>query len=586
MPHLTRRLQLASLAALFAIAACHPSAGAPPKTTAAAVERPPAKFPEGWRFEAGGKASFAPDAMVSSNSELASRAGVEIMKRGGNAVDAAVATGFALAVTHPSAGNLGGGGFMVIRMADGRTAAIDYREVAPLAATRDMYLDEQGNLTDKSVIGPLASGVPGSVAGMTAALAKYGNLSLQEVIEPAIKLARDGFIVDSALYGSLRSSRDKITRFEGASVFFPNGEPVQPGTRLVQPALARTLQMIADQGPDAFYKGEIADSIAAAMKRDGGIITKEDLARYKPIWRTPIESTYRGYSIIAMPPSSSGGITTVETLNILETFDKLPAFGSAAYDHLVAEAFRRAFIDRNTKLGDPAFVNVPVAELTSKAYAKELASSIESNEASRTPSFAASAGEPMHTTHYSVADSKGNAVATTTTINSGYGSGVFIRGAGFFMNNEMDDFSAQPGHANQFGLVQGEANAIVPGKRMLSAMSPTIVLDKDGKLFLVVGAAGGPTIITATTQIILNAIDNHMTLADAMRAPRLHHQAWPDSLFYERGGVAPATLDSLRAMGHHPMTRGSIANANGVMKVEGGYMGLSEPRSSGGAVGY
>jgi gamma-glutamyltranspeptidase/glutathione hydrolase len=586
MPHLTRRLQLASLAALFALAACHPSAAAPPKTTAAAVERPPAKFPEGWRFEAGGRASFARDAMVSSNSELASRAGVEILERGGNAVDAAVATGFALAVTHPSAGNLGGGGFMVIRMADGRTAALDYREIAPLAATRDMYLDEQGNLTDKSVIGPLASGVPGAVAGMTEALAKYGNLSLREVIAPAIRLARDGFIVDSALYGSLRSSSEKITRFEGAAVFFPNGEPVQPGTRLVQPALARTLQLIADRGPDAFYKGEIADSIAAEMKRDGGIITKEDLAGYKPIWRTPIQSTYRGYSIIAMPPSSSGGITTVETLNILETFDELPPFGSAAYDHLVAEAFRRAFIDRNTKLGDPAFVNVPVAELTSKAYAKELASSIEADEASRTPSFSASAGEPMHTTHYSVADSKGNAVATTTTINSGYGSGVFIRGAGFFMNNEMDDFSAQPGHANQFGLVQGEANAIVPGKRMLSAMSPTIVLDKDGKLFLVVGAAGGPTIITATTQIILNAIDNHMTLADAMRAPRLHHQAWPDSLFYERGGIAPATLDSLRTMGHHPVTRGSIANANAVMRVEGGYMGLSEPRSSGGAVGY
>jgi gamma-glutamyltranspeptidase/glutathione hydrolase len=524
--------------------------------------------------------------MVSSNSELASRAGVEILERGGNAVDAAVATGFALAVTHPSAGNLGGGGFMVIRMADGRTAALDYREIAPLAATRDMYLDEQGNLTDKSVIGPLASGVPGSVAGMTEALAKYGNLSLREVIAPAIRLARDGFIVDSALYGSLRSSSEKITRFEGASVFFPNGEPVQPGTRLVQPALARTLQLIADQGPDAFYRGEIADSIAAEMKRDGGIITKEDLASYKPIWRTPIQSTYRGYSIIAMPPSSSGGITTVETLNILETFDKLPPFGSAEYDHLVSEAFRRAFIDRNTKLGDPAFVNVPVAELTSKSYAKGLASTIDSDEASRTPSFSASAGEPMHTTHYSVADSKGNAVATTTTINSGYGSGVFIRGAGFFMNNEMDDFSAQPGHANQFGLVQGEANAIVPGKRMLSAMSPTIVLGKDGKLFLVVGAAGGPTIITATTQIILNAIDNHMTLADAMRAPRLHHQAWPDSLFYERGGIAPATLDSLRTMGHHPVARGSIANANAVMKVEGGFMGLSEPRSSGGAVGY
>jgi len=586
MPPAPGRSKLALLATLFVVAACHPSAGAPPETGAGVAARPAAHFPEGWRFEAGGNASFARDAMVSSNSELASRAGVEIMERGGNAVDAAVATGFALAVTHPSAGNLGGGGFMVIRMADGRTAALDYREIAPLAATRDMYLDEHGKLTDKSVIGPLASGVPGSVAGMTAALAKYGNLSLQEVMAPAIRLARDGFVVDSALYFSLRSSKEKITRFNGSAVFFPNGEPLQPGARLVQPALARTLQLIADRGPDAFYKGEIADSIAAEMKRDGGIITKEDLANYKPIWRTPIRSTYRGYSIIAMPPSSSGGITTVETLNILETYDKLPPFGSAHYDHLVAEAFRRAFVDRNTKLGDPAFVNVPVAELTSKSYAKELASTIDADESSRTPRFGATAGEPMHTTHYSVADSKGNAVATTTTINSGYGSGVFIRGAGFFMNNEMDDFSAQPGHANQFGLVQGEANAIVPGKRMLSAMSPTIVLDKDGKLFLVVGAAGGPTIITATTQIILNAIDNHMTLADAMRAPRLHHQAWPDTLFFERGGIAPATLDSLRAMGHHPVTRGSIANANGVMKVDGGFMGLSEPRSSGGAVGY
>jgi gamma-glutamyltranspeptidase/glutathione hydrolase len=573
------------VAAHFAMAACRPPAGAPPETKSVAA-RAAAQFPEGWRFAAGGGASFAADAMVSSNSELASRAGVEILKRGGNAVDAAVATGFALAVTHPAAGNLGGGGFMVIRMADGRNAAIDYREIAPLAATRNMYLDADGKLTDKSVIGPLASGVPGSVAGMSAALAKFGNLPLKEVIAPAIRLARDGFVVDSALYRSLRGSSRKITRFDGAAVFFPGGEPVQPGTRLVQPALARTLQAIADGGPDAFYKGAIADSIAAQMKRDGGIITKADLADYKPMWRTPIESTYRGYSIIAMPPSSSGGITTVETLNILETFDKLPPFGSAEYDHLVVEAFRRAFIDRNTRLGDPAFVNVPVAELTSKSYAKELASTIKADRASRTPSFAASAREPMHTTHYSVADSKGNAVATTTTINSSYGSGVYISGAGIFMNNEMDDFSAQPGHANQFGLVQGEANAIVPGKRMLSAMSPTVVLDGDGKLFLVIGAAGGPTIITATTQIILNAIDNHMTLADAMRAPRLHQQAWPDSVFYERGGISPATLDSLQAMGHRFGERGSIANANGVMRVNGGYMGLSEPRSSGGAVGY
>ena len=583
MPHATRRFHLVYLAALFAATACNRAGG--PQERPAAVGTA-ADFPEGWRFAEGGEASFARDAMVSSNSDLASRAGVEIMAKGGNAVDAAVATGFALAVTHPQAGNLGGGGFMVIRMADGRTAAIDYREIAPLAATRDMFIDAEGKLTDKSTVGALASGVPGSVAGMTEALAKYGTMQLDEVMQPAIRLASEGFIVDSALARSIAGTSSLLTRFEGASLLFPGGKPIGPGERLVQPALARTLRLIAEQGAKAFYRGEIADSIAAEMRRDGGIITKEDLAGYKPLWREPIQSTYRGYKVIAMPPSSSGGITTVETLNILETYDQLPRFGSAEYDHLLAEAFRRAFIDRNTKLGDPAFVKVPVAELTSKAYAKTLASSIEDGQASRTPSFSASAGEPMHTTHYSVADSKGNAVATTTTLNSSFGSGVYVRGAGFFMNNEMDDFSAQPGHANQFGLVQGEANAIVPGKRMLSAMSPTIVLDKDDKLFLVVGAAGGPTIITATTQIILNTIDNKMSLADAMRAPRLHHQAWPDTLFYERGGIVPARLDSLRAMGHQAVARGSIANSNAVMRVEGGFDGLSEPRSSGGAVGY
>lgn len=584
MPHATRRLSLVLLTSLIAVSACQHAGGVPQERPAST--RTVANFPQGWRFAQGGDGSFARDAMVSSNSELASRAGVEILERGGNAVDAAVATGFALAVTHPQAGNLGGGGFMVIRMADGRTAALDYREIAPLAATRDMYIDAEGKLTDKSTVGALASGVPGSVAGMTEALAKYGTLSLAEVMQPAIRLAKEGFSVDSALARAIASSESLITRFEGASLFFPDGKPIAPGQRLVQPALARTLQLIADQGAKAFYQGDIADSLAAEMRRDGGIISTEDLARYEPVWREPVQSTYRGYTVIAMPPSSSGGVTTVETLNILETYDHLPPFGSAQYDHLLAEAFRRAFIDRNTKLGDPAFVKVPIAELTSKSYAKTLAATIDEGESSRTPVFGASAGEPMHTTHYSVADSHGNAVATTTTLNSGFGSGVYVRGAGFFMNNEMDDFAAQPGHPNQFGLVQGEVNAIAPGKRMLSAMSPTIVLDRDGKLFLVVGAAGGPTIITATTQIILNTIDNGMSLADAMRAPRLHHQAWPDTLFYEREGIAPATLDSLRAMGHQLVARGSIANSNAVMRVEGGFAGLSEPRSSGGAVGY
>ena len=586
MPHATRRLHTVLIAALAVVTACQHAAVVAEHPGAAVPGASETRFPQGWRFAVGGESSFAPHAMVASNSDLASQAGVEILERGGNAVDAAVATGFALAVTFPQAGNIGGGGFMVIRMADGRTAALDYREVAPLAATRDMYLDANGNLTDKSLVGALASGVPGAVAGMAEALQKYGTLPLAEVMKPAIRLATEGFVVDSPMTRSLASHRDLITRFEGANVFFPGGDPLPVGTRLVQPALARTLRMIAERGPKAFYEGPAADSLVAQMRRDGGIITTEDLARYRPLWREPVRSTYRGYTVIAMPPSSSGGITTVEALNILETYDRLPPFASAEYDHLVAEAFRRAFIDRNTKLGDPAFVEVPIAQLTSKSYARELRASIDIERASRTPNFAAGVAEPVHTTHYSVADAEGNAVATTTTLNSSFGSGVYVRGAGFFLNNEMDDFAAQPGKANQFGLVQGEVNAVAPGKRMLSAMSPTIVLDRKGKLFLVAGAAGGPTIITATTQLILNTIDNRMSLADAMRAPRIHHQAWPDSMFYEAGGISPEVLDSLSAMGHHPVRRSSIANANAVMRVQGGFVGVSEPRSTGGAVGY
>ncbi|HEU4641621.1 MAG TPA: gamma-glutamyltransferase [Gemmatimonadaceae bacterium] len=569
--------------ALAALAACHPAANAPGH---AVPPRAAATFPSTWRFQSGRTAVTAPHAMVASNSALASEAGVEIMREGGNAVDAAVATGFALAVTYPRAGNIGGGGFMVIRMADGRVAALDYREIAPLAATRDMYVDPNGKLTDASVVGPLASGVPGAVAGMAEALRRYGTMSLAQVMRPAIRMAAEGFVVDSALALSVHADSALISRFEGKSVFLPGGKPLQAGTRLVQPALAHTLRLIAEQGPKAFYEGEIADSIAAEMQRDGGIITKADLARYRPEWREPIRGSYRGDSVFAMPPSSSGGITTMESLNILETFPTLPPFGSAAYAHVVAEAFRRAFIDRNTELGDPAFVRMPVDKLTSKAYARTLAATIQPARATPSPAFTSASSEPVHTTHYSVVDAKGNAVATTTTINSLYGSGVFVRGAGFFLNDEMDDFASQPGQPNQFGLVQGEANAIAPGKRMLSAMSPTIVVGADGKLLLVVGAAGGPTIITSTTQVILNVVDHHMSLADAMAAPRLHEQTWPDVLYYERGGLTSAAMDSLRAMGYELRERGAIANANAVMRVAGGWAGVVEPRSSGGAVGF
>jgi gamma-glutamyltranspeptidase/glutathione hydrolase len=574
------------LLASLSLHACRPAATPTPAPQPQTDARYSGTFSGGFRFPEAREASFGEQAMVASNSDLASQAGLEILRAGGNAMDAAVAVGFALAVTYPFAGNIGGGGFMVIRMADGRTAAIDYREIAPLAATRDMFVDASGKLTDKSVVGHLASGVPGAVAGMDAALQRFGTMSLAQVMAPAIRLARDGFTVDSSLYRSLSGAKQRLCRFEGCATFFPAGETVAPGATLVQSDLARSLQLIAERGPDAFYEGPVGDSLVAEMQRGGGIITREDLAAYVPKWREPVVSTYRGYTLITMPPASSGGITMTESFNILEEFAPLPAFGSAEYTHLLAEAFRRAFIDRNAKLADADFVPVPRDELVSKAYAKTLAAQISRTQASKTPAFTAARPEPEHTTHYSVVDGKGNAVATTTTINGGYGSAVWVRGGGFFMNNEMDDFAAQPGTPNMFGLVQGEANAVQPGKRMLSAMSPTIVLDKDGSVLLVVGAAGGPTIITAVAQVILNVIEHGMTLADAMRAPRMHHQSLPDQIRVESVGFDPRMIDGLRAMGHEVVTQQGIANVNAIMRVKGGWHGVKEPRGSGLAVGY
>lgn len=580
-----QRVGAAGLAFALLLAGCsHAVATAADGQSSAGPVVHPA-FPEGWAAKRERPPTVAEHGMIVTNSPLASEAGVEILKKGGNAVDAAVAVGFALEVTYPFAGNIGGGGFMVIRMANGQSVAVDYRETAPLAATRDMYV-ENGTLTQKSTVGPLASGVPGSVAGMAAALAKYGTMSLHDVMQPAIRLAADGFTVDSALSRSLTSSSHLIKQFAGAAVFFPNGNPLAAGTLLRQPQLAQTLALIADRGPSAFYEGPIADAIVAQMQHDGGIITKQDLAAYRPVMRAPIIGTYRGYTLYAMPPSSSGGVTTIEILNQLETWKSLPSFNSAEYKHLLAETFQRAFIDRNTKLGDPAFVTNPLGMLTDKAYARQLASTITPDRATPTPVFSVAA-EPMHTTHYSVVDGAGNAVSTTTTLNSGYGSGVFITGGGFFMNDEMDDFAAQPGKPNQFGLVQGEINAIQPGKRMLSAMSPTIVLDREGKLFMVVGAAGGPTIITGVTQVILNVIDQHMSLPDAMFAPRVHGQAWPDVLTYEVGGLSQSAMDSLTAMGHKLRATTALTNVNALMRgPDGRWVGVYEPRSTGGAVGY
>jgi gamma-glutamyltranspeptidase/glutathione hydrolase len=524
--------------------------------------------------------------MVVSDSRIASEVGAEIMKQGGNAIDAAVATGFALAVAYPEAGNLGGGGYMVIRMADGRVAALDYREVAPLAATRDMYVGANGKVTGESVIGPKASGVPGAVAGMVEAHRRYGSLPIAKVLAPAIKLASEGFIVDSTFYRSVSNARYRIGNFAGRASFFPNDSAPAIGSRFSQPTLARTIQLIADSGANAFYRGSIADSIAAEMRRSGGLITKEDLARYRAIWRTPIHSRYRGYSFICMPPSSSGGTTVTEILNILEAYGPAARFGSAAETHAIASASQRAFIDRNSKLGDPAFVNVP-SQLVSKSYARAIARTISRDRADPTTRFASGAREGNETTHYSVVDRFGNAVATTTTLNDLYGSGVFVGGAGFFLNDEMDDFTSKPGTPNMFGLIQGEANAIAPGKRMLSAMSPTIVLDPRGQLLLVTGARGGPRIISATSQIILNVIDHRMTLADAMSAPRLHHQSRPDSIQLETGGFEPAVIARLREMGHFVYEQRGVASAASIMRVKGGYEGLDDPRGRGGAaVGF
>jgi gamma-glutamyltranspeptidase/glutathione hydrolase len=541
--------------------------------------------PERSRSE--GTAAPVGRAMISSSSEPASQAGIEILRRGGNAVDAAVAVGFALAVTLPGAGNLGGGGFMVYQPTGHPPAALDFREVAPRAASRDMYLDSTGHPTDKSLVGHLASGVPGSVAGLTEALRRYGSLPLRDVLAPAIRLARDGFPVDSALARSLVGAQALITRFGGAATFFPGGAPLAPGTPLRQPALAHTLERIAERGADGFYHGDVAEEIVAELRRGGGIITAGDLEAYEPLWREPLTGTYRGYRLIAMPLSSSGGIALLETLNMLETRSKLPPFGSAAYEHLLAEAFRRAFVDRNTRLGDPAFVSVPLPQLVSKPYAAWRAATIDPARASPTPAFEPVPASGTHTTSYSVVDEQGNAVAVTVTLNSSYGSGVYVPEGGFFLNNEMDDFATAPGRPNQFGLVEGDRNTIAPGKRMLSSMAPTIVLDSAARPLLVLGAAGGPTIITAVAQVILNLLDHHMPPAQAVTAPRIHHQAWPDSLGYEQDGFPAAVLDSLRAMGYAMDPRKTIATLNAVMRVGDAYVGIAEPRyARAGAVGY
>src|SRR5213594_1027332 len=541
-----------------------PSAGGAAASVDAVITGAPRLAPE-WGLAGRAKATIGARAMVVSGHPLASEVGIEVLKQGGNAIDAAVAVGFALEVVLPEAGNIGGGGFIVYRDTTGRVRALDYRETAPAGASRDMYLDSAGHVTEQSLTGHLASGVPGSVAGMYEAWKSYGRLPWAKVLAPAIRLAHE-HTLDAARSRAIAEEADRLARFPAsARQFVADGHAPPPGTKFRQPELANTLQLIADSGPRVFYRGQIADLIVAEMQRGHGLISKDDLKRYRPKWRPPVRITYRGYTIYSMPPASSGGVTMGEILNIMEGYDTLPPFGSAAYVHLEAEAMRRAFMDRNHWLGDPDFVAMPLERLLSKSYAAELRAQILPDRATPTPP-AATGMEGTETTHYSIVDADGNAASVTTTLNGGFGSAVTVQGAGFLLNNEMDDFAAAPGQPNMYGLVQGEANAIAPKKRMLSVMTPSIVLDRDGKLFMVVGTPGGPTIITSVFQVIVDVVDFKMSLADAVAAPRIHHQALPDIIGYERNGLLPAVVDSLHAMGYQLHERGRMGDIAAIQR--------------------
>ncbi|EMM9641377.1 gamma-glutamyltransferase [Providencia rettgeri] len=506
-------------------------------------------------FAASEPAVEAKKGMVVSSQHLASQIGADILKSGGNAIDAAVAVGYAQAVVNPCCGNIGGGGFMTIHLADGKDLFINFRETAPAAASADMYLDKEGKLIkDASLYGYLASGVPGTVKGLDYALEKYGTMSRQQVMEPAIKLAREGFVLTRADTDVLDTTTERFKQDpEVARIFLkPNGSPYQPSDLLVQSDLANTLEKIAKNGPSAFYEGEIPKIIEEASKKNGGILTAKDFADYTITDTPPISCTYRGYKFISAPPPSSGGVTICQTLNILEGYDlKEMGFNSADYIHTLTEAMRHAYMDRNTFLGDPEFVDNPTEKLLSKTYAEELRKEIKPNQA--TPSTQVQPGlgphEKPETTHYSIVDEKGNAVSTTYTINGRFGSVVIPPGTGFFLNDEMDDFTTKVGEKNLYGLVQGERNSIAPGKRPLSSMSPTIVT-KDGKVFLVLGSPGGSRIISITLQTALNIIDHGMPPQEAVNAPRVHHQWLPDEVYYEQRGVSKDSLALLDKMGY------------------------------------
>ena len=553
--------------------------------------------------------------MVVSVHQDASRVGASIMRQGGNAVDAAVATGFVLAVVHPAAGNIGGGGFMLLRKANGEVHFLDFREKAPKAATRDMYLDAQGNVIPKaSLIGYKAVGVPGSVAGLLYAQQHWGKLPLRTVMQPAIQLAREGVRLTYQEAHSMHYEENSRTQLleervflgDARRIFQRSGRFYEPGELFRQPELARTLERIAaNPRGNEFYKGALASELAAEVQRGGGLITAQDLAEYEVKERQPIRGTYRGFEILSAPPPSSGGITMVETLNILEGYD-LRKLGNRSADaiHVTAEAFRRAFLDRAELLGDPDFAQVPVAQLIDKKYAAAWRNSLDMMRASDSKELRRPAGfgeldrqaalhqpyagvESANTTHYSVIDPQGNAVAVTTTLNESFGAAVTAGKLGFLLNDEMDDFSSKPGVPNNYNLIQGEANAIAPGKRPLSAMTPTIVL-KDGKLFMVLGSPGGPRIITTVANILMGVVDYGLDIQQAVNAPRFHHQWQPDEIAMEKNAFSPDTIKLLQARGHKIKEQGYWSDGECIVvdPRSGELLGAPDGRNGGKAVGF
>ena len=530
--------------------------------------------------------------MVVSANQIASKVGVEILKKGGSAVDAAVAVQFALAVVYPNAGNIGGGGFMVYRSASGEVNTLDFREKAPAAASRDMYLDSLGNpIVDRSLHGQLASGVPGSVAGMEAAHKKYGKLSWAILLEPAIALAKNGFPLTKRQASELNENHPRFMRFnpDGTALIKLMG-PWQEGDLLIQTELANTLTLIQEKGKAGFYEGSVADSIVAEMKSGNGIITKEDLKNYNAIWRKPIIGSFKGYDVITMPPPSSGGIAVIQLLESVEPYPlKRWGHNSDSTFQVMVEAERRVYADRATHLGDPDFYNVPQAELLKPSYNKARMASFSFDSASTSASIKAGeidVQEHKETTHFSIVDHDGNAVAITTTLNASYGSLIFVKGAGFLLNDEMDDFSVKAGAPNMFGLIGGKANEIAANKRMLSSMTPTI-LAKEGKLFMVVGTPGGSTIITSVFQTILNVIDFDMTMQQAVDAKKFHHQWLPDQVEVENGALDSLETQRLKRKGYKIVKTGSLGRVDAILRTKWGtYQGGADSRGDDKAEGY